>query len=87
MPIIVKKRSDFEWDVVEEKGVHARVLETHPFEGAAMARMRELNARRAQEAIGTHGTFTIGGTDKAPAGCTCFGGMKLEAIPCPVHDV
>jgi len=87
MPIIVKKRSNFEWDVVEEKGVHEHVLETHPFESAALARMRELNARRAQEAIGTHGTFTIGPAGVAAVGCTCSKGIRLEAVACPVHGV
>ena len=87
MPIVVKKRSDFEWDVVEEKGVREWVLETHPLEGIAVKRMRELNARRAQEAMGTVGTFTIGSAGVAAVGCTCAGGIRLEATPCPVHGV
>jgi hypothetical protein len=85
MSIIVKKRSDYEWDVVEEKGVRERVLETHPLEDIAIKRMREINARRAQEAMGGFGTFTAGQDGAAPKGCTCASGIALEAVPCPVH--
>jgi hypothetical protein len=88
MPIVIKCRGDFEWDVVEEKGVHERVLETLPTEAMAIARVQAINARRAQAAMGTAGTYTMGGDGARPKGCTCpRGGMQLEAIECPVHDV
>ncbi len=85
MPFIVKQRDQYQFDVVEERGVHERVVESHPLQAMAEARMRELNAVRAQETMGTAGTFRMGSDARAPEGCTCVGGMRLEAVPCPVH--
>ncbi len=86
--IIVKKRSEFVWDVVEERGVHERVIETQPSETAARGRVQLLNAQRAQEALGSVGMYSVSdGQGTRLDGCTCpRGGIQIEAIPCPVHD-
>lgn len=82
--LILKQRGEYEWDVVEERGVRERVLETHPTEAGARERLRQLNARQAQEAMGTLGIFR--GAPAGGEGCTCKG-VRLDALPCPVHDV
>lgn len=84
MAYAIRKRGEFEWAVVEEKGVHERDVEVHPSEAIALDRMRALNAQRAQEAMGTAGTFF--GAPAGGQGCTCRG-MRLDAVPCPVHHV
>lgn len=87
--VVVRERSRFEWDVVEEGTIREgdKVLTTCDSAGAADAYVKQYNARQAQSAMGSYGMSRAGVTTRVP-GCTCpVGGMMLEAIPCPVHDV
>lgn len=74
------------WELIEEKGVRERLLAAYPVREVAEEAMRRENARRAQRAIGTVGTFY--GEDSRDPTCTCpREGIMLEAVACPVHDV